>query len=165
MPYRFIISAFFSIIMFSACTKTYDCEDLQIRPAFINYLPSDIDTFVLRKYKAGDNYQTLIDTLPVMQGLQTYYQVSNDTISVLVTDGKNGIRAGYDYKLFIPVKNRTVLISDIISEKKRGKRGYGIFSMDPGPGCANNVFSLKVDGQLIIFSTLLYGGPSIFIRN
>ena len=165
MPFRFIIFAFFSIIILTGCTKTYDCEDLQIRPAFINYLPSDIDSFTLRKYKAGNNYQTLIDSLVVIQGSQSYYQTSNDTTSILVTDGKNGIKAGFDWQIYIRAKNKTVLISDIVSENKKGKRGYGIFSMDPGPGCTNSVISLKVDGQLVIFSALPYDNPLIFIRN
>lgn len=165
MTFRFLFPVLLLTTLFASCTKEYDCEDLQIQPAFINYLPSDIDTFVLRKFKAGDNYQTLIDTLIVKSGSNTYYQTSNDTTSVLITDGKNGIKTGFDWQLFIPAKNKTILISDIISENKTGKRGYGIFSMDPAPGCTNDIFSAKVDNQIINFSNSDQSRYKIYLRN
>ena len=160
-----IYFAVFLTIFFASCTKEYDCDDLQIQPAFTNYLPADIDTFVLRKFKPGDNYQTLIDTFVVDYGYDVVYQTSNDTISVLVTDGKNGIKAGFDWQLYIPATNKTVLISDIISEKKTGKRGHGIFSMDPGPNCTNDIFTARVNSQLINFSNSDTARHCIYIRN
>lgn len=165
MRVRSIITTLFSSILISSCTKGYDCIDLQIQPVFINFLPSDLDTFVLRKFKAADNYQTLIDTFVVKYGYYGLYQTSNDTTSVLVTDGKNGIKARFDWQLFIPAKNKTVLISDIISEKKTGKRGYGIFSMDPGPSCTNDIFSAKMNNQIINFSNSDTARHYVYIRN
>ena len=165
MRVRFIISVSFLTIFFTSCTKEYDCSDLQIQPAFINYLPADIDTFVLRKFKPSDNYQTLIDTFVVNYGYYGLYQTSSDTTSVLVTDGKNGIKAGFDWQLYIPATNKTVLISDIISEKKTEKRGYGIFSMDPGPSCTNAIFTAKVNNQPINFSNSDTARHYIYIRN
>ena len=92
-------------------------------------------------------------------------QTSNDTTSVLVIDGKNGIKAGFDWQLHIPATNETVLISDIISEKKTGKRGLGIFSLDPGPRCTNATFMAKVDNQLINFPNSDTATHYIYIRN
>ncbi|HMK26003.1 MAG TPA: hypothetical protein VK483_08245 [Chitinophagaceae bacterium] len=152
------------VFVFASCTKEYDCTDLQIRPAFIAFSPSDIDTFVLRKFKPADNFQNLIDTFMVTYGFSANYQTSNDTTTVFVTDGKNGIKAGYDWQIFIPAKNKTVFVSDIVSEKKTEKRGYGIFSLDPAPGCTNNIFSVKKDNQLINFLNPAEG-YSLFIRN
>jgi hypothetical protein len=128
MKINIIIPAFLLPFVFASCTKEYDCTDLQIQPAFINFSPSDIDTFVLRKFKPSDNYQNLIDTFIVKYGFYVSYQTSNDTTTVIVTDGKNGIKAGFDWQIFIPAKNKTIFVSDIVSEKKTGKRGYGIFS-------------------------------------
>ena len=165
MRVRFVISVSCLTIFFTSCTKEYDCIDLQIQPAFINYLPADIDTFVLRKFKPSDNYQTLIDTFVVNYGYYGLYQTSSDTTSVLVADGKNGIKAGFDWQLYIPATNKTVLISDIISEKKTGKRGHGIFRMDPGPSCTNAIFTAKVNNQLINFSNSDTARHYIYIRN
>ena len=165
MRVGFVISVSFLTIFCAGCTEEYDCTDLQIQPSFINYLPADIDTFVLRKFKPADNYQTLIDTFVVSNGYYGIYQTSSDTTSVLVTDGKNGIKAGFDWDLHIPATNETVLISDIISEKKTGKRGHGIFSMDPGPSCTNAIFTAKVDNQLINFPNSDTATNYIYIRN
>lgn len=154
-----------TVIVFASCTKEYDCTDQQIQPAFIAFSPSDLDTFVLRKFKPADNFQNLIDTFIVTYGFNGSYLTSNDTTTVFVTDGKNGIKAGYDWQIFIPAKNRTVLVSDIVSEKKTGKRGYGIFSMDPAPGCTNEIFSAKKDNVLINFSNSGIPKYYLFIRN
>ena len=166
MAIKFSIATFILIILFSSCSKEYNCSDSQITPAFINYLPSDIDTFVLRKFKAKDNYQTLIDTFVVKRGYNTNYQTFNDTTSVSIPGGVNGIIAGFDWQLFIPAKNKTVLISDIISEKETGRRGWGIFSMDPGSFCYNNIYSAKIDNQLINFPNFNneIGNVPIYIR-
>jgi hypothetical protein len=148
-----------------SCTKEYNCTDLQIQPAFIQFASSDIDTFVLRKFKTGDNFQTLIDTVIVKYGYNGYYQAINDTTSVFVTDGKNGIKAGFDWQIFIPAKNKTSFVSDIVSEKKTGKTGYGIFSMDPAPGCTNKIFSVKMDNHTINFSNSDTASHYLYIRN
>jgi len=165
MKIKIIITTFLLAFVFASCTKEYDCIDLQIQPAFINFSPSDIDTFVLRKFKPSDSYQNLIDTFIVKSGYSGYYQTSNDTTTVLVTDGKNGIKAGFDWQIFIPAKNKTVFVSDIVSEKKTGKQGYGIFSMDPGGYCTNNIFSAKMDNQIINFSNSDTARHYLFIRN
>src|SRR5258705_11832031 len=137
-----------------SCSREYDCADLQIPLAFINFSPSDIDTFALRKYKPNDNYQNLIDTFKVIYGHSGQYYTANDTTTVFVSDEKNGIKAGFDWLIFIPAKNKTIFISDIMSEKKTGICGSGIFSMDKfGCACRNKIFSAKKDNQVINFST------------
>lgn len=165
MTMKFILTTLFMSVLIASCSKEYYCIDLQIMPAFINYLPSEIDTFVIRKFKANDKFQTLIDTFVVIYGYYGLYRTSNDTTSVLITDGKNGIRAGYDWQLFIPAKNKTILISDIISEKKKGIGNWGICSLDPGPSCTNDIFSVKVNNQIINFSNSDTASNYICITN
>ena len=160
------MSVFSLVFIFASCTKEYDCTDLQIQPAFINFTPSDIDTFVLRKFKQKDNYQNLIDTFKVVYGYTAQYYTTHDTTSVFVSDGKNGIKAGFDWLIFIPAKNKTIFISDIVSEKKTGTCGYGIFSMDKfGCSCTNDIFSAKKDNQIITFSNSDTARNFIFIHN
>lgn len=165
MKIKILILSFLLAFSIASCTKEYNCDDLQISQAFINFLPSDIDTFILRKFKATGNYQNLVDTFIVKYSHQANYQTSNDTTTVFVTDGKNGIKAGFDWQIFIPAKNRTVFIADIVSEKKTGKRGYGIFSMDPAPGCTNEIFSARLDNQTVSFSNVGTTKYYLSIRN
>jgi hypothetical protein len=165
MTARYCITAILLIAALARCTTEYDCADLQIQPAFIGFNLADIDTIVLKKFKAGGNYQIFIDSFIITHGYSGSYRVSNDTTRVSVTDGKNGIKTGFDWQIFIPAKNKTVFISDIVSDKKTGKRGHGIFSMDPAPGCTNDIFSVKMDNQFVNFSNQGMGGYYVFIRN
>jgi len=162
---RIFPAVFIIVLSMGSCTMEFNCTDPQIQPAFINFSLPDLDTLVLRKFQPGNNYQILIDTFSLVYGYNAQYVVSNDTTTVFVIDGTHGIKAGYDWQLFIPTKNRIIFISDILSEKKTGTCGSGIFSMDKfGCTCLNNVFSFKKDNQLINFSTSDPAGNYIFIR-
>jgi hypothetical protein len=152
--------------IFIGCSKEYDCADSQILPAFIGFSLSDIDTFVLRRFKANDNYQNLIDTFIVKYGYSGQYERANDTTTVFVADGKNGIKADYDWEISIPAMNKTVFVSEIMSQNKTGKCGSGIFSMDKfGCNCTNDLYSAKKDNQIISFSNSDTSRHYIFIRN
>ena len=157
-----------STIVLFGCTKEYNCTDLAIQPVFIGFSQSDIDTFVIRKFKSNDNYQNLIDTFIVKYGDYSIdYKTSNDTTLIFVgdasNDSKGGIKFGYDWQIFIPAKNKTVFVSDIISENKTGKHSYGIFNLDKVGNCTNRIFSAKLDNQIVSF--LDTAGYNIFIRN
>lgn len=156
MTVKYSISVFLLMIILPACTKEYNCGDIPIQPAFIGFAASDIDTFILRKFELNNNYQNLIDTFIIRKGDSAPYQMSNDTTTVFVSDASNsgelGIKAGYDWQIFIPSINRTIFVSEIRSEKKTGKLSSGIFSMDKGPICTNSIFSAKMDNQIINFS-------------
>lgn len=154
-------------VLFASCgrEREIECDNPQIKTAFIAYASSDIDTFIIRKFKVADNYQTLLDTFRVTYGWSGVYAASNDTTTVSINDGKHGIIAGFDWQVFIPATNKTVFISDIVSDKKTGKCRYGIFSMDKqGCYCLNRVYSAKMNNQVINFpdSSSAY---TVYIRN
>ena len=161
MTIRFTTAIILLVILLTSCTKEYDCVDTSISPAFVGYSISDIDTFVTRKFIIGDNFQTLIDTLIIVNFGSGYFLTSGDTTVVYFSN----IKAGFDWQLYIPAKNKTVSITNIESEKRKGKRGYGIFSMDPGADCINNIFSAKIDNQKISFKDAEVERPVIFIKN
>ena len=148
----------------AGCTTEYPCDDVQIQPVFVHYTPAETETFILRKYTAGENFRTLLDTFVVRNGYNAWYNVAHDTTSVYITDGVHGIKAGYDWQVFIPSRLRTLLITNINSENKTGKRGKGIFSMDPGPNCVNKIFSAQVNTQTINFPIGDTARPLIYIN-
>ena len=92
------------IFVIAGCTTEVDCENAPINPAFIAFCSSDIDTFVIKKFKANDSYQTLIDTFTVAYGWTGVYYTSNDTASVFLPDRAKEINAGFDWQIFIPAK-------------------------------------------------------------
>ena len=148
-------------LLFASCTRSYPCDDAQLQPAFVGFKPADIDTLVLRKFRPGTNFQTLIDTF-VVRYSSGYYNTSHDTTTVFVPDYERGIKAGYDWQLVIPAKRRTVRITAITGEKKSEQC---TFSMDPRScTCANNLFSAEVDAQLVDFSGNYFGDYRLFIK-
>lgn len=146
---KYLIASLLISALLPACTREYDCVDPQIPFTFVRFAPSDIDTLVFKRYKEKDSYRQLLDSFLVVYGRQTQYLSTNDSTTIWVTDGKNGIKAGFDWIIDIPARNRQVAVSGIESERKRGRRNYGIFSLDPAPDCTNRVFSLMVDNNRI----------------
>jgi hypothetical protein len=147
--YSGLISA---LLILCSCTKEYDCVDRQILPAFVGFAQADLDSIFLRKFQAGNNFQNLVEEYVVTGNNRAQYIISNDTTTIILTDGVNDIRAGYDWQVFIPATNKTVRITEINSEKNKVKCGSGIFSMDKfGCFCINKVFSLTQDNQDISF--------------
>jgi hypothetical protein len=138
---QFIPVIALATVLFVSCGKEYhvDCGDPQIQTAFVNYASSDIDTFILRKFKAADNYQTLLDTFKVSKEWPGVYSISADTTTVFIADGIHGLKAGFDWQIFIPATNKTIFISNIVSEKKTGTCRGGIFSTDKHCDCSNRV--------------------------
>ena len=125
----------------SSCTPDHPCADNNINPAFIGFLPSDIDSFVLRAYKANDNFQHLVHTSLVTNKFASIYTTTNDTTVVYINDSNpnHWLKPGFDWQLYIPAKNKTVQISKINSTQVDGK----------GRGCYNSINSFEADGQLI----------------
>lgn len=150
---KILVALFILTTVLVSCTKEQDCADVPLQPAFIGFASSDIDTLVLRKFESNSSYLNLLDTFIITPGGSSPYQTTNDTTTVFLNDAANsgdfGIKVGFDWQIFIPSLSRTILISDIQSEKRTGKYSWGIFSMDKTGRCTNRIFSAKVNGQRI----------------
>ncbi|MFL5740610.1 MAG: hypothetical protein ACJ75B_10365 [Flavisolibacter sp.] len=160
-PTTLMLPALILTSVFS-CHLKHDCVDNYINPAFIGFLPSDIDSFVLRKYKPNDNFQHLLDTILVIDKYASIYTASNDTTVVYVnsSDPSHLITPGFDWQVYIPAKNKTVQISSITSTETEG----------PGRTCYNPINSFNMDGQIIfpvpVETDKFYtSGYRVYIRN
>lgn len=130
-----------SFAFLSGCE--YRCSDRRITPLFIGFLPTDIDTVLFKAYVANDNYQHLVKTISVIASQGAGIDTSaNDTavIKATVVDPAYFITPGYDWQIFIPAKNRTVSISNIVSPETEGH----------SKGCWNPINSFIQDNQLIV---------------
>jgi hypothetical protein len=140
------LGLFISVIFTGGC-KNYICSNNQILTAFVGIDQNDIDSFVLRRYKANDNYQTLIDSFVVINsaingssGNAVYTAANDSTIVVYVNNGNpgSGIFAGYDWQLYIPTLNLTSDIYDILIPQTNG--------VEP---CNNPLLSYMQDSTLV----------------
>jgi hypothetical protein len=162
---QFLFFISLAALLLTSCGKDHECDclDVPIQTSFIGYPMSDIDTFVIRKFKAADNYQTLLDSIKVGYGGVGAYNNLHDTTNVTLYHG-NVITAGYDWQIFIPAVNKTILLTDIEAEKNTGTYRTGIFSMDKkGCNCWNRVFSAKINNQPFTFQST-DGNYFIYIR-
>ncbi len=116
--------------------------DAYVHPAFIGFMPSDIDTFILRAYKPNDNFQHLVDTILVIDKYASIYTTGNDTTVVYVNSRNpaDWIRPGFDWQLYIPAKNKTIQISSITTTQVENR----------GRVCYNPINSFSIDGQAIV---------------
>ena len=117
----------------------YPCNKGFINPAFVGFSPGDINTFILRAYKPNENYLHLLDTIIVQNVDPTIYTTSNDTTIVYINANIDQLVVpGFDWQIYIPAKNRTVMISNIVSNPTEG-----------GHQCRNPINSFMQDGQVI----------------
>jgi hypothetical protein len=143
-----------SITLLLGC-HSHSCLPNSITPVFIGFSASDIDTLILRKYKPNDNFLHLVDTA-IITNPKYAYRSSNDTTVVYVNtiSGYNYITADFDWKIYIPSKNRTVLLSDIVSKETETSCWKC--------SCISPITSFMEDGQFMIpqvDSSRIFGYP------
>ena len=143
---KYILVIALSVFVICSCGRDIDCADSSIHPTFIGYSLADVDTMVLRRYKAGDGFNTMIDTflITLLNRNGTYVIAGPDSLQVYTSGvyGSNGevlnaIHVGYDWKLYIPAKNKTVAITGIVSERNSTHCWKCV--------CYNRVFSFVAD--------------------
>jgi hypothetical protein len=133
------------LLTLSACMKKISCSDPDISIGFIALPIEDMDTIVLRKFVANNNYQTQIDTIAIYRDINSSIRVfsSGDTAVITLYDRQNSLRPGFDWQIFNPATNNTYTVSDI--EKENKERKCGTFNTDCF--CENTITRIAVNNQ------------------
>ncbi len=147
----------------SSCNKEYDCRNVQLQPVFVGFSTNEIDTFIIRKYSAGNGFRRVIDSL-LVTGEYSYYRIGNDSTTVAINnstnDGTAGIQPDFDWQLYIPATAQTFSITNIAREQKKGHCG----GMDKFTcTCTNRNFSAQVNQQPVVFSNAVADSGQYFI--
>jgi hypothetical protein len=124
------------------CSREVPCSDNSIQLGFIGFNKSDLDTLIIRKFTPNENYQHLVDTVVYLSDTNQLNQ-GHDTIRIATGYQEDGIKYGHDWQIFIPGKNKTILISDIVSEQRSIKCHYTITASRCY--CINKIYSVKLD--------------------
>lgn len=140
------------------CRKEVQCFDNKIQPAFVGFQPSEIDTLIIRKFQASNNFQKRLDSFTIVQS--DAYRTAGDTTKIVYYPLENGIVTGFDWQIFIPALNRTILITEIVTNKKVMECG----TLARDCGCANDLLSTKVNNQTITFPANGLETPFIYIQ-
>ena len=157
-----LISLLTVIILLNSCKKTITGVDISIYPVFIGYNDSEIDTFTIRRFSAGNNFQTLVDSSILTSRSENYYKFATDSVIVSFSTVEGSIRPGLDYKIFIPATNQVFSISEIKNEKItcRVKTGY----MERREGCGNPNLSYTVNNQTLVAQTLPISASVVYFK-
>jgi hypothetical protein len=120
----------------------HSCTNAFLLPAFIGFSQNDLDTIVVRSYQPNDNYQHLLDTFLIVKNVSCFAFTFHDTTIldfVNFNTTTENIASGSDWQIYIPARNRTISISDIISEQTEGSRKI----------CLNPITSFMQDGKVV----------------
>jgi hypothetical protein len=116
---KIIAIGFLSIVVLTNCNRTITCSNQYITPAFIGFNLSDLDSIIVRQFKKDGNFLQLIDTTLITSDTTFLKSTSsNDTIFVMlnqISGQEKYIFPDHDWQIYIPAKNMTFSISNIIS--------------------------------------------------
>ena len=116
---KYILIAIVSIIILTSCNRTITCSNQFITPAFIGFNLSDLDSIIVRQYKKDGSFLQLIDSTLIKSDTTFLKSTSsNDTTFVLlnqISGQEKYIFPDHDWQIYIPAKNMTFSISNIIS--------------------------------------------------
>jgi uncharacterized protein YaiE (UPF0345 family) len=137
-----ILLAILTSLLFSC--RNIQCNNTYITPVFVGFPSGDLDTIVLRKFKAGSDFQVLEDTtIFTNNDTVAAYYTSNDTTIVemnIISGEYKYLLPGDDWQVYLPAKNVTVLVSNIASPQMHIKC-FG------DCGCVNQIDSFMQNGN------------------
>jgi hypothetical protein len=149
------LSILLSSIFFCSCctTKTITCGNPTIGLVYVGYSSTDLDTIVIRQYKANSNFTILIDTFKVYNCTNAYtsscaaYYVSNDTVRIGQGDSYTYLGQGYDWTFYVPSSGQTDSLSDITITGST--TNYKDCEANKLPACYSTISSLELNGIVI----------------
>lgn len=129
--------------------------DPPINFAFIAFPLEDIDTLVLKKFSPDNSFQNLLDTISLFNNVNSSLISFGDTTHINGLDPYRNITPGFDWQIYIPARNQTINISEIIKEKRTEKCA----ALSTQCYCYNKIISIKIDNQNASFKSY----PSYFL--
>ncbi len=116
---KIIPIAVVGIFLAISCNRVIPCSNQYITPAFIGFKLSDLDSVTVRQFKKDGTFSQLIDTATISLDTNFLRSTStNDTTFVTlnhISGYEKYIFPDHDWQIYIPAKNMTFSISNIIS--------------------------------------------------
>lgn len=143
---RSILLYLLGVTVLIGCNRRISCSPPLIRPLFVGFKASDLDTLIVREYDRGSNFGTLTDTaIFISDSLRLRYISSNDTILLNfgpISGNKQYLTADHDWQLYIPAQNITVLFSNFDSPQTHQQ----CFILSDICSCYNPLVSFEQNG-------------------
>lgn len=159
MKYILAISSLFFFLI--SCKKTINCTDPYIDLAFISIPATNIDTIILRKYALDNNFSTLLDTIVLIENMNSsiiYLNSTRDTAIIRPVHPELKIISGFDWQIFIPSTQQTFAITNI----KTQNRTLDCATFNTNCYCYNDIIRIWLDNKDIMPTA--FKSNTIFIR-
>lgn len=148
--YSYVLAVYLLIsFLITGCGKCPCIDSFGKAPAFIGFSINETDTFIIRRYGKGSNFQLLQDTL-LADNSVINFQVRNDTIASSSHFSNVNLLSNYDYQLVLPALNKVFNITDML-ETKEYQPCNSIFN-NTKIQCVNGITSYKINGQPVTVS-------------
>lgn len=108
-------------LAFSSCSES-TLPKGELLTGFVNYIPSEVDTIIVKRYQKNSNFATSIDSALLVAGLSTRI-IHGDTTLISYHDVLFRIRDDYDYEIINPFDQHSMRISDVQYKYVTWKRG------------------------------------------
>lgn len=143
--------AFFLLLIgfLSSCCKTVDCTRGFTTVSFVQFMPPELDSFYLRRYKINTNFSVKQDTAIYRIGQNIFYKEHKRDTSVVQPVNLSTIpklffiEEGYDYELVLPSIGKISRITDV----KEGNYEQKFCGMERRL-CYTQIQTVRVDGIL-----------------
>lgn len=134
----------FSISLISISCHEVDCSNRGFTPVFIGFDTTDLRSLVVRAYKPDNNFDSLIDTVPIITPILSQVTKGDTTIVYILEEFENQplLTFPFDWQISIPSKNITVNISQIVSPQNKIQCFGDCF-------CTNHIDSYILNGKQI----------------
>gem|GEM_PF-4548870 len=137
-----VFVALLSIIV--ACNKNGETHCAFVSPEliFVNYMESDLDTIVVRRFPKDNSFSKPVDTTVFAKGDVTYKLVGDD--STTFKSGRDAYRMfteelfNNDWEIYLPATGQTSRIYNVVGSFPK--------STDPGEACKSFVKSMNFEG-------------------
>ena len=142
------------ILIFTSCTKIYDCDKTNLILSFNNKTVASLSDFTIYKFQKETNFGVFLDSLRIINGAGVYFQTNNnnDNIRVFIQSIDHRIIGDFDWKVHFystTVNNglNEILISNIDEQNETMKcKRRDFATAADGCQCMNTLKSYKING-------------------
>lgn len=155
LAFTILLSLF---MVFNSCTCKYHCPDDVLWMVFVNYKNSELDTIVIKAYKADGKFDNFIGTDTFITDWKSYSMVLDTLADTLYPGNRSlyknnyAINADFDYQIILASSHKMYSITGILSNNASVSYACG----HSQPQCINDIIAYKMDGQLIKASNLYF---------
>jgi hypothetical protein len=143
--YRLITILLLVVSLPSCCEKKIYCSSQVLDFAFTGFDRSEVRSFTLRRFKKGDQWGPVLDSVQYIYYGQAPVTSRPDTLPFAdyrTVGNINGISAGNDWAIYLPATRKTYFITSIFTDEKKSQL---VRCGDDITGCSSAITNFAIN--------------------